>query len=104
MDNKKLEIDGSQLKMYTGDKLNAWLYNLMDGYPLFVLSKTTGSSAIRGQYSATSIRLGYNDSIPNGGVELSGDGVASLRINDESSPKSLSWKDNGDGTYTLIGR
>lgn len=105
-DNKRMEIDSSQLRLYTGENINVMLHNVLDGWPMlgFFNSAFDGLEKNRGSMSALELKLGYDDTTDVGGVELRGaDGMASLRINREANPKHLSWKDNDDGTYTLIG-
>jgi hypothetical protein len=96
-----LEADGAELKLYNGENLRFWLINDLYGGPIVGLFSENSSSSL----GSSTLKLGYDNDNSVGGIELDGSvGQARLRINREATAKMLSWKDNGDGTFTLIGR
>jgi len=98
--NDILQADGAELKLYNGENLSFWLVNDLYGSPILGLFDTVGSSSL----SPSVLKLGYSKDNSVGGVELDGSvGQARLRINREATAKDLSWKDNHDGSFNLIG-
>lgn len=57
-----------------------------------------------GKMAANFLRLGGTTEEPVVNLRTTDNGRAYLGINGDTVGKWLSWKDNGDGTYTLIGK
>lgn len=102
--NSTLKITGAMLSMFSLAYETIRISNQADGSPIMYMDDyTDGVRTDRGELSPHHLRLGGKG--VNAVVELGAQstGHAYLRINEEDSPKLISWESNGDGTYTLIG-
>lgn len=106
-----LTLDGATVKLTTNDKPTFSLYNFNDYVARLYFTDYDSAGNHKGEAEIGANRLyigGYN-AAPAFAIDVdygSGidDGVAVMRINTSDTFKALSWKDNGDGTYSLIGR
>ena len=63
---------------------------------------TNDSASSSGEFSPHHIKLGGTSVAPLFSISTNSDGPK-MSLNGGAF-KSISWKDNGDGTYTLIGQ
>lgn len=106
-----LTLDGATVKLTTNGKPTFSLYNFNDYVARLYFTDYDSAGNHKGEAEIGANRLyigGYNaapafaiDIAYGSGVD---DGTPLLRINSYDTFKALSWKDNGDGTYSLIGR
>ena len=104
-----LNIDGSGMELKVNDDVLAWLTtNLFGQAELAIYDVVNGEPAVTGTMFGSSILFQGNPDVfgtqnhadigvdPTTGISYAN----FMRLND----KRVEWKDNGDGTYTLIGR
>lgn len=103
--NSQLDINGSSMFLQTnGIGRTFSVYNYADGEPrMYMVSyDENGKEVSRAQFGSWLLGLGGTDiNNPLFAINASGDTVKMSISN--SGMKTLSWKNNGDGTYTLIG-
>lgn len=100
----EMKITGSELTAKYNGNETIHLANYYANYPILYLYEYTDSGIFdnMSEFSAHHLKLGSHSASPI--IELQTfDGKAKLRINN-GRLLELSWKDNGDGTYTLIGK
>lgn len=106
LDESSLEITGAILRLLSADNETILLTNQFKGLPILYMNDYAedGARTHRGEYSPHHIRLGGTQvgGILTIGVDQS-TGIPYLRIGEEGDALKISWKDNGDGTCTLIG-
>ena len=99
-----LQIDGGEIKLLTENLWNVLLCNAFSGRPILYIRNTDdGTAGDLSELSATHLKLGGTSTVPLFYVSTTG-GAAKLWLNGEMNGKSLAWKDNGDGTFSLIGQ
>lgn len=105
LENSKLVIDGASLRLFTGENETVGLTNQFDGLPILYMKDydEAGQETNAGELSPHHLKLGGTSLLPVFYVSAS-NGEAKLWINGEMNGKTLEWKDNGDGSFTLIGR
>jgi hypothetical protein len=103
-DNSELFVSGSSLSLSTHGQESARLENWEDGiaYLYFTEYDQNGTDVGRGQFGARRVQLGGTWANPDFAIWVDKDGNTDLKI--DGSYKTISWKNNGDGTYNLIGR
>ena len=101
----KLTIDAASMKMRGTSGTNCSLINFDDGtaYLYFTQFDANGSDMGRSQFGANRMTIGGTWIYPVVGF-FAKDGKPQLQLAGDTAPKTLSWKDNGDGTFTLIGQ
>lgn len=106
-DNSELRIDGAKIRMLSSGYETMLLNNAFDGLPILYMNDVeNGNVTSRGELSPHHIKLGG----PGVGaaVVLGGTGENSTEpymiLGEYGVMRKLSWKSNGDGTYTLIGK
>jgi phage minor structural protein len=99
-----LQIDGGEIKLLTENLWNVLLCNAFSGRPILYIRNTDdGTVGDMSELSATHLKLGGTSTVPLFYVSTTG-GAAKLWLNGEMNGKTLAWKDNGDGTFSLIGQ
>lgn len=100
-----LRIDGSQVTMLSDGKETMWIGNWGErAYIYFTaFDPESGAEIARGQYGATKMQIGGTWADPMLMFEIR-DNKPCLMLNADGVARQLSWKSNGDGTYSLIGR
>lgn len=103
--NSQLDISGSKISLSSNGKESFNVKNWDDGvaYMYFIQYDENGNEAGQSQYGANRIQIGGTWPVPAFGVWTNQDGTVDMKISDEGT-KTISWKDNGNGTYTLIGK
>lgn len=102
-----LTLDGAKLKMLLGESMAIELCNEpfeeSDALPILYMRDIEGGEVTnRTELTPHHFRLGGNGT--SGLLTFSIiDGKPQLALGADGIPKALSWKDNGDGTFTLIG-
>ena len=104
--NSKLDINGSKI-IFSTNKIGETviIYNWEDGEPRLQMNSydEDGNLTSSSVLGAWIFGLGGNDvNNPNFSINASGDAVQIGLPN--SNMLTVSWKPNGDGTYTLIGQ
>ena len=101
-----LELNGARLRMQTKNYGETFaVENYEDGttYLYFTQYDANGNDIGRGQLGANRMQIGGTWADPLFGVFAYPDGSVKMQLPDSPALKP-SWKPNGDGTYTLIGR
>jgi len=107
----KLEVLGGVLRLYQDDKTLIDMTTEYEGYPLLRMTMlSNGEIATRLEMGAEGIRVvdltGFVPSVKFA-VALDANGEPAITCKDalgQVVEKKLSWKDNTDGTFTLIGK
>lgn len=104
MDSSTLSIDGSEIRLTAegcGDTVS--LRNWSDGTPYLYMSQYDGNGKEVGQsqFGACRMQIGGTWISPVLAFYAT-EGKARLSLS--GTTKTISWKDNGDGTFTLIGK
>lgn len=104
-EKSQLDISGSKISLSSNGNESFNIKNWSDGvaYMYFIQYDENGNEVGRSQYGANRIQIGGEWSNPVFGVWSNQDGTVDMKISDEGI-KTVSWKDNGNGTYTLIGK
>lgn len=110
-DRSQLDIDSASLRLRTNGLGETYgVYNWNDGraYSYFKEYDDAGNDVGRGQFGARRIHLGGTWASPVFAVQIDDYGNVLVGLEEGESGnlslmKKVSWKDNGDGTYTLIG-
>ncbi len=103
-DNSTLRIDGAALKMKCGEYTTIELNNSEEGWPLFyMVERKDGTMTNMMDMSPRNFRLGSHGGESGLSIEIDDTGKASLKLKGDLYHRRLGWKDNGDGTYSLIG-
>lgn len=105
MDKSTLSIDGSEIRLTMegcGDTVS--LRNWSDGTPYLYMRQydDDGKEVGRSQFGACRMQIGGTWASPILGFYTSPEGEATLSLS--GTEKTISWKNNGDGTFTLIGK
>lgn len=105
LDNSRMVIDGASLRLFTGENETVELTNQFDGAPILYMRdyNENGEQTDAMELSPHHLKIGGTSTEPTFEVSVSS-GSVRLWVNADDDGKTLSWKDNGDGTYTLIGR
>lgn len=105
----KVEINNAEIKMFSDDSVVFYLWNISrdgggKGAVLYLSEVDQNGSGVGDcELNAMHFALGARGGYQPFGFDISRDtGEIIMRVNNE--PKTIEWKDNGDGTYTLIGR
>lgn len=99
-----LDIDGAELIFLSNGKQTVQLTNMFEGLPiLYMTDCENGIETDNCELSPHHIKLGGTSVEPVFSISIH-DGKVHMGLNGESLAKELSWKSNGDGTYSLIGR
>ena len=99
-----LDIDGAELQFLSNGKRTVQLTNMFEGLPiLYMTDYESGVETDNCELSPHHLSLGGTSFSPIFSIQVSG-GKVHMWLNGDSAPKELSWKSNGDGTYSLIGR
>ena len=103
-DNSELFVSGSSLSLSTHGQESARLENWEDGiaYLYFTEYDQNGTDVGRGQFGARRVQLGGTWADPVFAIWVNKDGSTDIKV--DGSYKTVSWKNNGDGTFNLIGR
>lgn len=104
--NSTLELNGAKLWMKTknyGETFSVDNYEDGTTYMYFNQFDANGNDIGRGQFGANRMQIGGTWAEPLFGVFAYPDGSVKMQLPD-SPERKLSWKPNGDGTFTLIGR
>lgn len=106
-DSSELRIDGAKIRMLSSGRETMSLNNAFDGLPILYMNDVeNGNVTSKGEFSPHHIKLGG----PGVGaaVILGGTGENSAEpymiLGEYGEMRKLSWRSNGDGTYTLIGK
>lgn len=106
--DSELDIDGANVSLSGKHGETFSVNNFEDGVCYIYMRKynSEGVAVEHGQIGANGIALGGSSWLkPTFGVFAKEDGSVLMGISpDSSDTKTISWKDNGDGTFTLIGR
>lgn len=97
-----LAIDGACLRMTYDSVESAALRNYGDSPVLYLHGIEDGEWTNSSELSPWHLKLGGTSTEPTLEISTRG-GKPQMWLNGETFGKYLSWKDNGDGTYTLIG-
>lgn len=105
LEDSSLTVDGASLRFASGEAETVRMENQARGLPILYMNDyEEGVRTSRGEYSPHHIRLGGTQA---GGVVTLGVNPGTdapyLILGAEGEPRTLSWKKNSDGTYTLIG-
>lgn len=102
-DFSELHIDGATIQLLCQHGETYGVQNYDDGiaYAYFTQFNEDGTQNGRSQFGANVMQIGGTWPDPIIGF-FANDGTPRMKIGD-SLPKTIAWKDNGDGTYTLIG-
>lgn len=104
--NSQLDINGAEINLSTANMGNTFMVkNFEDGCAYIYMTQydSSGDEIGQGQFGANRVQVGGTWAAPAFGVWANQDGTVSMKVGDRYL-NSVSWKDNGDGTYTLIGR
>lgn len=102
LDNSELNIDGAILKFLSSGNQTMMLTNQAEGLPIFYMTDyENGIEKDNSELSPHHLKLGGTSVSPTFAISAR-NGAAMLKIN-ETGYMILSWRANGDGTYTLIG-
>ena len=104
-ENSQLDIIGSKISLSSNGKESFNVKNWDDGvaYMYFTQYDESGNEVGQSQYGANRIQIGGTWAAPAFGIWANQDGTVDMGISGEGV-KTVSWKDNGNGTYTLIGK
>lgn len=101
--NSTLNITGAILELLTSGKTTVKISNRADGLPIMYMYDLENGQRVDGmELTPHHFKLGGTSVDPTFEMRV-GDGVCKLGLNAEDIPKTLAWKDNGDGTFALIG-
>ncbi len=107
-DLAELRIDGAELNMTYNGKATISISNEFEGLPIiYMFDIEDGAVKNMSEYSPHHIVLGENMKTLNRAFAISvmpDTGKVLLQPGLDELGKLLEWKDNGDGTYSLIGR
>ena len=100
--DNKMQIDGAQLLFSVAGHTAMEMYT-EDGVPiLYMFDRESGSIVDTMEISPHHLKVGGTSALPAFYVS-GGSGGCRLAING-GSPKALFWKENSDGTFSLMGR
>lgn len=101
----ELYIDGASLNIEGSHGKTFFVQNYDDGvaYMYFTQYDENGNDIGRSQIGANRIYLGGTWAEPNFSIETGNDGEVKFGIKGSDS-KQIFWKNNNDGTYTLMGK
>ncbi len=98
-----LHINGAQLRMLSAGLETIILSNQSEGMPiLYLYDYASGKRTNAAELSPHHLKVGGSSADPLFYLDAS-DGSVRLRLPGDLYRRKLSWKDNGDGTATLIG-
>lgn len=105
--HSRLEIDGAALRLTHNDLgETVCLYNWEDGQPILYMTSYNEDGSVHSKMQLRSWVFGLGGTDINNPafcINASDERVKMFIPGDEEG-KKLSWKSNGDGTYTLIGQ
>lgn len=110
--NSSLEIDGSEMQMRWNGQRTLSLWNAIatkdggeetDAMPIMYMFEidSTGSITNLSEISPHHLKIGGSSVLPKFAIEALGDEVF---LDVAGERKTISWKDNGDGTYSIVGQ
>lgn len=103
-EHSELNIDGSVLKFLSNGNETIKICNEFEGLPILYMKdfeEGTDTQTSGGELSPHHLKLGGTSISPVFELQTRG-GSPDLKI--DGTYRRLSWKDNGDGTYTLTGK
>ena len=104
LDDARLSIDGASLELFSDDKKTVSLTNESRGLPILYMHDLQADERIHScELSPHHLKVGGSSLMPVFYLSAGND-EATLWLNGETEGKTLDWKDNGDGTFSLIGR
>ena len=100
-----LSIDGAAIILLSKKNKTFELTNLAEGLPILYMKdyNESGEQTNSCELTAHHLKIGGTSLLPVFYLTAS-DGEAMLWLNGEENGKTLEWRDNGDGTFSLIGR
>lgn len=101
--NSEINITGAILKMLYKNRVTVELSNDFDGYPIIYMSdyEEDGTNSNNSEITPHGIKIGGTSLNPVLNF-YAFNGKPYIRLGEDSM--EVSWKPNGDGTYTLIGK
>lgn len=98
----ELCVDGGKMQLKSGGKVTAEVNNTYEGHPIFYLYDfEDGVMGHRAELTPHHFRLGGSGVDGALVMDMDTDGTPRLGLGD--IPKRLSWRPNGDGSFTLTG-
>ncbi|MBQ9839008.1 MAG: phage tail protein [Oscillospiraceae bacterium] len=102
--NSTLEINGASLSMYYDGTETFSVYNWDDGTSAVYMRRSyEDGGEDNAHFRADLISVGGNINNPAVSLFANREGNAHLYMASDGKAKQLSWRDNGNGTFTLIG-
>ena len=101
----EIVLSGSGLQLFNTGKEVMQITNLFAGLPIIYMKNydENGAQTDAGELCNHHLKIGGTSLVPVFYVSAL-DGKAKLWINGENEGKELEWKDNNDGTFSLVGR
>jgi hypothetical protein len=102
--DSQLDINGSELSIMSKRFGQTFaVTNWEDGAAYMYMTQydADGNDIGRSQYGANVMQIGGSWAEPLFGIYSSKDGTVRIKIGDQT--RTIAWKDNGDGTSTIIG-
>lgn len=98
-------LSGSGLQLFNTGKEVMQITNVFEGLPIIYMKNydESGAQTDAGELCTHHLKLGGTSLVPYFYISAL-DGKAKMWINGETEGKELEWKDNGDGTFSLVGR
>lgn len=104
-ENSQIDIDGASVNLSTvgmGNTLS--IYNFEDGQPRMYMTSYNTDGSVHSKMQIGSWLFGLGSSDVNNPSFMVTASENSVRIGLPNGVHTAYWKDNGDGTYTLIGQ
>lgn len=99
-----LDIVGATLQFLSNGKATISLENMFEGLPvMYMTDYENGVAKDNCELSPHHLNLGGTSMIPTFSISALNGKVRMWLNGENTAGKVLSWKDNGDGTFTLIG-
>jgi hypothetical protein len=102
--DSQLDINGSELSILSKKFGQTFaVTNWEDGAAYMYMTQydSSGKEIGQSQFGANRVQIGGSWANPIFGIYSNQDGTVRIRIGDKT--KTISWKDNNDGTYTIVG-
>jgi phage-related protein len=100
-----ISVSGAELDMFYGDKRTVVINNAYGNAAqlAFTVYDDNGNLVQAGNYNAHQFEIGGAGASSRLMLSVNESGEASLYLPTDGKTRKISWQDNGDGTYTLIG-